>query len=86
MMSSREPTYPLPIKLPRPFAPECGSDLDPDSDLIATPYRNGGRRTGFTEILAQVTAVQARAEDDTLGPPCGGNGDRDGRCLSWQPA
>jgi|SRR5271165_4072195 len=40
---------------------------DPDSDLIVTPYRNGGRRTGFSEMLDQVITVQARADDDALG-------------------
>ena len=40
---------------------------DPDSDLVVTPYRNGGRGSGFTEVLDQVITLDARADDAALG-------------------
>lgn len=40
---------------------------DQHADLVITPYRNGGRRTGFTEMLDQVVTVEAGADDEALG-------------------
>jgi hypothetical protein len=40
---------------------------DPDSDLVVTPYRNGGRGTGFTEMLDQVITVNSGVDDAALG-------------------
>jgi hypothetical protein len=40
---------------------------DSDSELKITPHRNGGRRTGFTEMLDQVITLDAGADDAALG-------------------
>ena len=40
---------------------------DSTPDLVVMPYRNGGRRSGFTEMLDQAIILDARADDVMLG-------------------
>lgn len=40
---------------------------DTDPEMRITPYRNAGRRQGFTQMLEQVITVNANADDDSLG-------------------
>jgi hypothetical protein len=40
---------------------------DDASDISMTPYRNGGGRPGFAEILDQVISVPSTTEDGELG-------------------
>jgi hypothetical protein len=40
---------------------------DPGSEVKITPYRNGGRREGISEMLDQVITVDASADDASLG-------------------
>jgi hypothetical protein len=40
---------------------------DTEPDMRVTPYRNGGRREGFTEMLDQVITLDASVNDDGLG-------------------
>jgi hypothetical protein len=39
----------------------------PESDLKVTPYRNGGQREGFIEMLDRVITVHSGADDAVLG-------------------
>jgi hypothetical protein len=41
--------------------------LDESADLTVTPYRNGGPRTGFTEMLDEVAVLDAAVDDSSLG-------------------
>jgi hypothetical protein len=40
---------------------------EPGPDVMITPYRNGGRREGFTEMLDKVIMLDAGADDAALG-------------------
>ncbi len=40
---------------------------DTDPEMRITPYRNGGRRDGFTQMLDEAFTVDANANDAVLG-------------------
>ncbi len=46
---------------------EASIEFEEGSGIRVTPHRNGGRRAGFTEMLDQVIAAEASADDHALG-------------------
>lgn len=40
---------------------------EPGAEIKLTPYKNAGRRLGFTEMLDQVIVLDARSDDSQLG-------------------